>query len=442
MELAGEDCPCTLNEVELFDPASKQVVLQRSKTISYSPVTSLVTNDGVIEFSIEGSSDEFIDLNDTELVVECKIVNAADNVILKATDDIAPTNNWLHTMFSDVKLEIQNQVIEGGEFMYGYKAYLYNLLTHSKESKSTQLENSCWIKDTAGHMNVATAANIGYTLRKALASESKTIQLSGPLLLDMMLQNRYLLPQTNFKILLSRMKPEYQLLMHTGAAVEGRATALKVIIENATLYIKKVKAVASFVETIENTLITQNARYPIQHTRMNTFTISTGVLSFNCQSLFSGQLPKLVFLALVRNDAYNGAYNQNPFNFEHFNLDSLKLSDSSGTSHYEEYNPDFANNKFAREYTALYKAMGIYNQADSIDITKNEFKNGFTIFGFNLTPDGHASGHVQVTHNSNVRLDLKFSTALATSINLVAMGIFDANVQITKERKVICSWKS
>jgi len=436
-----DDCPCTLNEVELFDPIDKQVILESSSETKYSPVSAITTEDGSFEFNVLGTTNEFIDLNDTELMIEAKVVNSNGGGNLTDIDDVAAVNNWAHSMFSDIKLQIGDKIVEGGEHMYPYKAYLVNLFTHSKESKSTQLQNCGWYKDTTGSMNLSTAANKGYTKRKALIAKSETKQFSFPLLLDMMLQNKYLLPNTPMKLTLTRNKPEFQLLIHTAATETNRAKGLKVILQSATLFVRRVKAIASFLETMENRLMLQNAQYPIQRTELKTFTIAKGLRSYTIQSLFSSTIPKMVWIGFVRNDAYNGTYTQNPFNFKHFNVDSVMLSASSKTAHFEQYTPDFTKKMYAREYNALFKALGLYNKSESMDITMEEFGDGYTFFAFNLTPDQHTSGHAQISRNGTIRLDLSFSTDTPVPINVIAMGIFDGRIQITKNRAVHCDWK-
>lgn len=440
MELHGDECPCTLNEAELFDPIAKQVVLMSSKEQDYSPITAVSNNTGVIEFKVEGTNDEYIDLNETELVLDVKVLKA-DNSNLAATDVIAPINNWLHSMFSDIKMEIQNTVVEGGEHMYPYKAYMHNLLSHDYYSKRTQLATSGWFKDTTGKMNTNTD-NTGFTSRQALIARSRSIQLSGPILLDMMLQNKFLLPKTSFKLSLTRNKAEFQICVFTATTVANRAQKVIIQIESAKLKIRRVKALPSHIQQSEDNLLNQNALYPIQHTVMNTFTIASGLTSYHCQDMFSGQLPKLIFIALVRNDAYNGAYNQNPFNFENFNVNSVKLVDSSDTATFQELTPNYADKKVASVYNSLFKALGIYNKSESFDMTVDEYIDGYTIYAFNLTPDMHASGHQQISRNATIRLDLGFSAATASAISVIAMGVFDGRIQITKDRQVFCDWKS
>ncbi len=47
------------------------------------------------------------------LQVVVKISNATGDADLKDTDVVAPVNNWLHSMFSDIILTLSGQVIEG-----------------------------------------------------------------------------------------------------------------------------------------------------------------------------------------------------------------------------------------------------------------------------------------------------------------------------------------
>ena len=440
MELLNDDCPCTLNEIELFDPTPKQIVLDKARDAIYTPLSSIASTDGVVVFNVEGSSNEYIDLSETKLTVDVKVVNSAANANLAATDIVAPVNNWLHSMFSDVKLEIQNKTVEGGDHLYPYKAYLLNLLSHSKESKKTQLVASGWFKDE-GQMNGDETTNTGFSTRKDLIAGSRIVQLSGPLLLDMMYQPRYLMPKTGFKLSLTRMKPEFQICIRTANTVAGRATGVNVMIQSATLQVRRVQALPSVIDDLETKLSLTNAVYPIQRTVMKTFIIGQGQASFHCQNLFDGQLPKLIVLGLTRNNAYTGAYNQNPFNFQHANVNSIKLYDSSNTAIYAEMTPDFANKRYANEYTNLFKALGIFNKSESFDVTYKDFANGYALYAFNLAPDLHISGHSQLERNATIRLDLGFTAANANSLNLVAMGILDGRIDITKERNVVCGWQ-
>lgn len=435
-----DDCICSVNEIELFDPIPKQVVLEHAYTTDIHPINNLST-DVPIEFEINGSADEYIDLNSIELSLIVKVVNKTGDADIGSTDIIAPVNNWMHSMFQDVSLTIGDTVVEGGNFQYPYKAYLSNLLNYDQESKRSHVKVAGWDKDTATHMNGHGTTNIGFTKRKGQIAGSASVALYGPLILDMFLQQKYLLHNTNVKIKLSKALPTFQIGIYTADTVSGRATAVKVIIEKAILYVRKAKALPSVIAESEEKLNFINAMYPINRTQMTTYTINKGSLSHTKQSLFKGRMPKLVFVALVRNDAYNGSYKFNPFNFEHFKVSKIGLYNGGTSVPFPPYEPDFAKGIYAREYYCLLQSLGLTNKKESNDLQISDFGAGYTIFGFNLTPDLSVGSHAQVYREADMKLELQFTDALAETINVIIMGVFDGRIDITKERKVLCDWK-
>lgn len=438
---ADTSCSCSLNELEFFDPINKQVILDKAQWVDVHPLNNL-SSSTPIEFNINGSPEELLDFNNTMLSLQVKIVNSTANANLANTDVVAPVNNWLHSTFSDVILTIGGTQIEGGNQIYPYKAYMTNLLTHGVSSKDTQLKSSGWFKDTTGHMNSGADANTGFTARKTLKGDSVVVDLCGPLLLDFFMQNKYCLHNVDVGIKLVPSKPEFQTLMYTAAGVANRATAFKVVYEKAVLFVRRVKAVPSFINGLEEKLNLQNAIYPLQRTEVTTYTIPQGNTSHNKESLFRGLMPKLVLVAFVRNDAYNGAYGQNPFNFNHMNTNYMALYREGEPIPSRPFQPDFANNKYQREYTSLLQSVNIFNKNEDIDLTPSEYSDGYTIFGFNLTPDLSIADHAQPIRDGNIRLEVRFSEALAQTINVIVMGIFDARLEITKYRNVLMDWKS
>ena len=67
------------------------------------------------------------------------------------------------------------------------------------------------------------------------------------------------------------------------------------------------------------------AKYPIRRVVCKSFAIPQNYLDVNHEKLFSGQLPTRIVVELVHNRAFNGHREQNPFNFQHFNLQEIAL---------------------------------------------------------------------------------------------------------------------
>lgn len=431
----NNDCACALNETEFFEPVNKQIILEKSQWVDIHPINNIAANSP-IEFNINGSYDEFLDLNNTMLEVQVKIVNGATGEDLKAEDVVAPINNWLHSLFADVILTLSGTQVEGGNMTYPYKAYLMTLFTHGAASKLTQLRNIGWYKDDADEFNDG-LTNVGFKYRHNLVKKSKEVTLCGPLLLDFFMQNKYALHNLDIGLKLIPSKSTFQTML-----LSGNAKSVKVEIQKAVLYVRRVKALSSFINETEYKLNLQNAIYPLQRTEIITYTIPKGNKSHNRESLFRGQMPKLIFIGAVSNSAYNGTYDKNPFEFDNCNITQLALYREGEAIPFRPFTPDFNKDKYAREYASLMQALEIYNRNEDVDITPEEFKNGYTIFAFNLTPDLNVAGHAQTIRDGNIRLEIQFAQDLDETINIICMGVFDGRIEVTKLRSILTDWKS
>ena len=73
--------------------------------------TSQLTGNAPIEFVIAAQNSlEYIDLKRSRLYVKARIKHA-DEHNLKATEYVGPVNNFLHSMFSQVDVTVQNKLV-------------------------------------------------------------------------------------------------------------------------------------------------------------------------------------------------------------------------------------------------------------------------------------------------------------------------------------------
>ena len=111
-------CECGKSELGLFDPQPVQTSMERGVYVDIHPLAS-PSGGGPIEFLISGSSDEYLDLNDTMLYVRGK-VKKEDKTNLTDTAHIALSNIPLASFFSDVSVIINDRQVEGGNHLYSY----------------------------------------------------------------------------------------------------------------------------------------------------------------------------------------------------------------------------------------------------------------------------------------------------------------------------------
>ena len=79
---------------------------------------------------------------------------------------------------------------------------------------------------------------------------------------------------------------------------------------------------------------------------------------------------------------------------------------------------------------------------EGTDIQRNDFRAGYALYAFDLTADPVEEGHFNFLKHDNVRLDLKFGTALANTINVIAYAEFESVLEIDRSRNVIIDYKN
>jgi len=82
------------------------------------------------------------------LFVEAHILNT-DGSDLDADTDVIPVNLWIHSLFSDVTVSLNEKLVSPPTSM-GLHRYSSQLLTSAKES---QLTGVMWYKDTPGQQD-------------------------------------------------------------------------------------------------------------------------------------------------------------------------------------------------------------------------------------------------------------------------------------------------
>ncbi|GBM41470.1 hypothetical protein AVEN_130936-1 [Araneus ventricosus] len=110
---------CVKSELELFHLLPTQTAMENGKWIEFHPLSN-VFDGGPVEFHISGSGDEYLDLSQTQLYVQAKILKADGSPILKeiTTGDnaspetkIGPVNLFLHSLLSQVDVSLNDRLV-------------------------------------------------------------------------------------------------------------------------------------------------------------------------------------------------------------------------------------------------------------------------------------------------------------------------------------------
>ena len=102
--------------------------------------------------------------------------------------------------------------------------------------------------------------------------------------------------------------------------------------------------------------------------------------------------------------------------------------------------PNFGTGSYIRSYVNLFSATDKQSQDEGNGLSRDDFSQGYTFFGFDLTPDGCDGGCFHLTRKGNLRIEMHFATALGQTVNVVVYGEFEAVLEIDKGRNIIYNY--
>lgn len=434
--LHNHSCECVKSELDLFALPSTQTSIENGQWIHYKPISSL-SDDGPLEFQVPGSGDDYIDLSHTLIHIRAKIVNQ-DLTSLKETINVAPVNNWLHSLFSQLDVYLNQKLVSPPNNTYGYRAYIETLLNYAEPAKQSHLTCGMWYEDTAGKMNNTDESNKGFTQRQGYTKDSKVVEMVGHLHGDIFNQEKFLVNGVEMCVKLVRSRETFNLM------ASASDIKVKVVISDATLMIRKVKLNPSVLLAHQKVLATTTAKYPITRAEVKVLTIPSDVQGKTLDNVFLGQIPKRCIIGFVNNTAFNGNYTKNPYDFDNFDISSFSLYIDGMQIPSKPLEPEFSNDIYTTMYHTLFSGTGLHFLNDGNGINRDRYAKGYCLMAFDLTPDLSASStsHWNLIKHGSVRLETRFKNALTQTINCIVYAEFDNLIEIDKNRNVSVDFSS
>ena len=198
-----ESNECSKSELDLFSILPTQTSISKGQWIEYHPLSN-ITDSGPIEFNVSGSGEEYLDLARTQLYVKAKITKA-NGTALDPNTEVGPVNLFLHSLFSQVDVSLNERLISPSTNTYPYRAMIETLLNYGEDAKSSQLTMAMFYKDTPGKMDAVNPvaedadANMGLKARYAFTKQSRMVDMIGPIHSDIFFQDRLILNGVNLR---------------------------------------------------------------------------------------------------------------------------------------------------------------------------------------------------------------------------------------------------
>lgn len=435
--------PALKSELDIFRLPPTQIAVDLSQSVEFRPLNTL-TDGGPIEFLVKGEPDNYLDLAETQLYVKVRVLKKdGTNIATKTTGEdgtvtpgskVAPVNLLLHSLFGQVDVSFNDRLISPSSNTYPYRAYLETLLSYGSDAKKGHLELPLWNKDEGGkfdHTNPwQAAANSGLAKRQEAINGSKTLELLGRVHADAFTLDTLLVNNVDVRLKFIRQSDSFALMS------PDAESSYKINIMEAALYIKKVHVSPTIQLAHNKTFEKANAKYHFTKTEVKVINIQEGNRTVTRDNVFLGELPKRVIIAMVDDAAMSGELSRNPYEMKHNHITYLSTSINGQQIPSQPLKPDFDKDEYARAYMTLFSAGGNIFKDRGIDISRNEYAQGYTIFAFDISPTvGQDS--LSLIRKGNFRIEMHFAVPLPNTVNLLLYAEFDDVFEITKERQVL-----
>ncbi|XP_071101799.1 uncharacterized protein F54H12.2-like [Haliotis cracherodii] len=417
--------PETLN---LFTLPPYQTSVQKHYFVNVRPLSQI--NDSTpLEFHVSNSGGDYVDLKRTRLHLKVKVTQT-DGTALAEDENVAPVNLFLQSLFSQVTVYLQNQLVSSTNNHYAYKSMMKTLLEYGHEAKSTQLTTQLFYKDVAEQnsdlesSNVTGSINGRMSLRASYIVDSKVLTMSGPIYEDIFDVNRYLLNEVDLTLKMYRSDPKFCLMSN----VTEHEFNFQIL--DAYLQVCKVKVNPALILAHNELFVKSNALYPYTKTEVKVTSIPTSQQTHSIDNV-SNPVANRYIVGLVESASLNGSYTGNPFNFKSSMLKKVTLY-VDGVSVPSQ--PTEADD--VESYVNMLDGMDLWKKDEGNAITRSDFLLGSALFVFDLDKMCEDSEYLNLVKSGTVRLEPEFKSALINPLSCVVLTQRNSLIEIDQARNV------
>jgi len=425
-------------ELDLFAAPCENNQIEKINWVEIATETTLDATKfpQTVEFVIPPASDrKMIDLSRIMLKLNLKFKVDA------GVPHAAVANNILHSMIKNVIIKLNDETLATSNGLYAYASYFIDLLDTSQEQKEGLMTAQGWYPDTPKNSIIPDATNKGWETRKDRTyckTDAQDSEFLGKLHVDLLNQERYLIPGVKIRIELTMAKPAFFIFSkHTSTA--GYSTS----INNAALRVPYVQLSDKSMTEIKETLKKTPVLYPIQRIVMKNLSISSTTTNVFKFEISNGQLPKKVIAAITTDDAMTGDVNKNPFCFSgkhvSYTISKIELNVDGMPYAKRAFTPDIEKGDYAISYMNFFESLNFLCDAGNAPSIPYDDFNNYCIFPFNLNPACISDPGV-FKNIGTVGLEIEFESKPKETLQLIVMLIYDNCVSINHERRFTMDW--
>ena len=279
--------------------------------------------------------------------------------------------------------------------------------------------------DTA---DIEGGGNLGLVQRWMYTMKGETVDLEGPIYMDVLQQDRLLINGVSLGFKLFPNTDNFVLM----SAQDGYTYE----IVDCVLKVCHVKINPGLSVSHAEALKKSPAIYPYKRSDVKSYNLSPGASTWTMDNVFQGDVPSRVILALVKGSAYSGNYKENPFYFNNYDCNFVGFYVNGQSVPSEPLTPDYKNNNYISSYLSLFTGIGQYNNGFGNEITRDDYPSGYCVYIFNLDVE-NGKETINLIKKGHTRLSIRFASAPTIPLTLLVYGQFPGILQIDEARNIL-----
>jgi len=403
-------------------------------------------NTNSLTFHIHGT-DKFIDFPNSYIIITGEIYGsskagaAAAAPFVPGTTKVSPTNNFAHNLFSRMTVKLNNTTISTTD-NYPYVSYLNTKLNHDTATLNDYFKIQGYVPDdvTVAGLNNTNPDSAAFKALKNRASlcgtDEKTYQFLFYPFTSIFSMDKVLIPHVDVELSFDRSVSSEFYFMHPVAAQTVYNYGFN--ITNAVFLVRLMDAKPDYNVGIETTLTnTLPMNYFIRNPQIITQNISANSTFHNQSDFLHGYVPEKIYIMFVKTAAFKGQGNLNPFCFENCGINKICLYKNGIPHPYPPITANFAEKQYIQLYHMTLKSLQAPSPGTP-SISYEEFRDGCTIFCYDLSPDlsGGIDPHSATHKRAALRLNVQFETATTAEVMCLIYYEQDTLVTIDYARSV------
>ena len=394
--------------------------------------TESVDNDGDIRFEFDINEKYWMGWADSYITLEAQIQNIDTSgkvVALDADEHVILINNGAHSLWSDVKVKINQNAVEGGNSMYPWLAYMNNHINFNQAAKGTHMISQGYhipVTDTAGNSFTSSNNSVNKAIQGVFA-KSKWIYYSFPLKINLFQQGKSLPPGFRLDITLVRNNPIFSTYVMSSAKKPNK---IKINVRNVRYHMPMIQPAPRLQTQIAERRKNKAILYQYNHLNCFRQTVVTGTQERTFINVFQSKHPKLAIIGIIESTLYQT--DTRKFIFKKHELKEVALRTEGRLITGGGVNCDDDMEVFSK----LNQALSVFNSNEDFGCDFDQFKDYSFLIGFDCTINSNVEA-IQKPDLRSYDLELKFKTTTSKNYDILIFFVEDKRTILQPNNNVI-----